>query len=185
MRPRAFTNCKRYDIIYRTVRAVISSFFGGRVQWLTKFRKIAFPAVRARIPALSMRFRREIPSIRSIRTCASTAAPAKKVALSARSNRSNRGKKATLRGEFRAREQFCRSAQGRARRERADNIEYGDIAHLVERLNGIQEVDGSSPFISTIPALLELLLFPRRFRRDGSIRRLQGKRGYPLKDSLS
>ncbi len=25
----------------------------------------------------------------------------------------------------------------------------GDIAHLVERLNGIQEVDGSSPFIST------------------------------------
>ena len=33
--------------------------------------------------------------------------------------------------------------------------EYGDIAHLVERLNGIQEVDGSSPFISTKRELSE------------------------------
>ena len=35
------------------------------------------------------------------------------------------------------------------------------------------------------PALLGLLILPRRFRRDGSVRRLQEKRGYPLKDSLS
>ena len=40
-------------------------------------------------------------------------------------------------------------------------------------------------FSSTKPALLELLLFQRRFRRNGSIARLQEKRGYPLKDSLS
>ena len=42
-----------------------------------------------------------------------------------------------------------------------------------------------NPFISTKPALLELLLFQRRFRRNGSIAGLQEKRGYPLKDSLS
>lgn len=96
-----------------------------------------------------MRFRREIPSIRSIRTCASTAAPAKKVALSARSNRSNRVKKHPCAENSAQGNNFAANAQGRARRERADNIEYGDIAHLVERLNGIQEVDGSSPFIST------------------------------------
>ena len=41
------------------------------------------------------------------------------------------------------------------------------------------------PRYSTKPALLELLLFSRRFRRDGSVRRLQEKRGYPLTDSLS
>ena len=33
---------------------------------------------------------------------------------------------------------------------RANRIEYGGIAQLGERLNGIQEVSGSIPLISTI-----------------------------------
>ena len=36
-----------------------------------------------------------------------------------------------------------------------EKIENGDIAQLVERLNGIQEVIGSIPTISTITELSE------------------------------
>ena len=34
-------------------------------------------------------------------------------------------------------------------KHRLSNIEYGDIAQLGERLNGIQEASGSIPLIST------------------------------------
>ena len=49
-------------------------------------------------------------------------------------------------------------------------IEYGGIAQLGERLNGIQEVSGSIPLISTIEALKTIgfqgfFLFMRNFSR--------------------
>ena len=44
---------------------------------------------------------------------------------------------------------------------------FGGVAQLVERLNGIQEVRGSTPLISTKQVLDEHLFLQRRFRRKG------------------
>ena len=86
-----------------------------------------------------------IRSIRSIRTFASIAARAKKVALSARSSRkSNPIRQNGLRGEI-------------PRKPCMSKFAYGDIAQLVERLNGIQEVMGSIPTISTSKKNLHIL----------------------------
>ena len=44
--------------------------------------------------------------------------------------------------------------------------QYGGIAQLGERLNGIQEVSGSIPLISTKQVLDEHLFLQRRLRRE-------------------
>ena len=54
---------------------------------------------------------------------------------------------------------------------RADQTERsGAIAQLVERLNGIQEVSGSTPLSSTIPSFLSrcCLRFEKSERDEGS-----------------
>lgn len=38
---------------------------------------------------------------------------------------------------------------------------HGDIAQLVERLNGIEKVRGSTPLISTIPICVQIQGFSR------------------------
>ena len=43
---------------------------------------------------------------------------------------------------------------------------FGGVAQLVERLNGIQEVRGSTPLISTKQVLDEHLFLQRRLRRE-------------------
>ena len=50
---------------------------------------------------------------------------------------------------------------------------YGGVAHLVERLNGIQEVRSSILLVSTNRPKDEHLLFPRRLRRDGVVLRAE------------
>lgn len=53
---------------------------------------------------------------------------------------------------------------------------HGDIAQLVERLNGIEKVRGSTPLISTIRLKIEKRLSPIN---EGAPRFLfYGKRGY-------
>ena len=42
-------------------------------------------------------------------------------------------------------------------------LSFGGVAHLVERLNGIQKAEGSNPFNSTKKGLSERCCFKKRY----------------------